>query len=901
MANFLYTIIIYPLVQIIELCFALFNDVFKNTGVAVIGVSFAVSMLCLPLYIVAERWQQLQRETEKKLEPGIARIKSVFKNDEQYMILSEFYRQNHYHPIMALRSSFGLLIQIPFFIAAYRFLSDLSVLKGAQFLFIRDMGSPDALFSVGTFPLNVLPAAMTAVNIIAGAVYTKGFKAKDKIQIYGMALIFLVILYNSPAGLVLYWTMNNVFSLVKNIFYKIKHPAKVLYCLFAAAVLALDGYLLFVHNGFLHKRLLMAGVCTVLLAAPLAVKGASRLLDTVLQPLAENKQLRFSLFFTSAAALCLLAGFVIPSYVINSSAVEFCGIDGYGSPLAFLGQSLLQVFGLTVFWTSCIYFLFGNRIQTGIAVLMTCVLFASLVNAFLFSGDYGNLSRLITFSNSISAAKTSELLLNAACVLLAAALPFIFFRLKKTKIPAMIVSIVLIAEAAVSAVHTAQIQGVYKKYSQEAASNLAAQASVEPLYHFSKTGKNVAVFMFDRAENSYIMPIFEAFPELYGIYEGFTLYRNTVSYNQGTLLGAPPLFGGYEYTPAEINKRSTERLVDKHNEALLLMPRIFTENADFNAEVSDWSWANYSWIPDMSICDPYPKISGFNVQRRYSGLYLKENPDKVKPFITSTSIKRNLSWFSLFKMAPLFMRDSIYDDGSWWSSDEQTTDIMEFIDYYSALSMLPRLTDFSAQSNMFFSIVNDTTHSGAQLAPPKYEPASGVPDSDGKPLKFKSVDGNIAMLMRLGEWIEYLKANDCYDNTRIIIVSDHGIGTKEGMEIDFPEDWPMPYNPDHNHPLLMVKDFNARGTFAASDDFMTNADVPALAFAGIIEHPVNPFTGKEIRAVTPAQKKAAGVVLTHNWRPGGNGLNTFKVPQQDWYTIEKNIFEAANWQQGVLE
>ena len=74
---------------------------------------------------------------------------------------------------MAFRSSFGLLIQIPFFIAAYVFLSNLSALRGEHFLFIRDMGAEDALFRIGNFPVNVLPIAMTLINIVAGAVYTK--------------------------------------------------------------------------------------------------------------------------------------------------------------------------------------------------------------------------------------------------------------------------------------------------------------------------------------------------------------------------------------------------------------------------------------------------------------------------------------------------------------------------------------------------------------------------------------------------------------------------------------------------------------------------------------------------------------------------------------------------------
>ncbi|UKI54053.1 MAG: YidC/Oxa1 family membrane protein insertase [Treponema sp.] len=341
---------------------------------------------------------------KKKLDPGINRIKSVFKGDEQYMILTTFYKENHYHPLMALRSSFGLLIQIPFFMAAYSFLSNLESLRGYSFLFIRDMGAQDALFSIGGFPINVLPIAMTLINIVAGAIYTKGFKFKDKITIYGMALVFLAILYSSPAGLVLYWTMNNVFSLVKNIFYKIKNPAKVLYAVFAAAVLGLDFYVIFVHNGFLHKRILLAAAATLLLAVPFLVKYISRLLDTTLKSLTENKKSRFGIFIVSSIALCLFAGTVIPSFIIGSSPVEFANIDGYGSPLYFIYNSTVQTFGLFVFWLSCVYFLFNARIQAGFAVAMPVLLFIALIDAFIFSGDYGTLSRLITFAENIDSA-----------------------------------------------------------------------------------------------------------------------------------------------------------------------------------------------------------------------------------------------------------------------------------------------------------------------------------------------------------------------------------------------------------------------------------------------------------------------------------------------------------------
>jgi membrane protein insertase Oxa1/YidC/SpoIIIJ len=118
MPDIFYTIIIYPITQILEFTFFFSQKLFKETGISIILISVAISVLCLPLYAVAEKWQQIERDTWKKIKTKKDKIKKVFKGDEQYMILSTYYRQNHYHPIYALRSSFGLLIQVPFFIAA---------------------------------------------------------------------------------------------------------------------------------------------------------------------------------------------------------------------------------------------------------------------------------------------------------------------------------------------------------------------------------------------------------------------------------------------------------------------------------------------------------------------------------------------------------------------------------------------------------------------------------------------------------------------------------------------------------------------------------------------------------------------------------------------------------------
>jgi len=66
-----------------------------------------------------------------------------------------------------------------------------------------------------------MPILMTVINIASALIYTKNLARRDKIQLYAMAALFLVLLYDAASGLVLYWTCNNIFSLGKNIVYDV--------------------------------------------------------------------------------------------------------------------------------------------------------------------------------------------------------------------------------------------------------------------------------------------------------------------------------------------------------------------------------------------------------------------------------------------------------------------------------------------------------------------------------------------------------------------------------------------------------------------------------------------------------------------------------------------------------
>jgi YidC/Oxa1 family membrane protein insertase len=98
-------------------------------------------------------------------------------------------------------------------------------LRGASFLWIKDLAAPDRLFRWST-PIfligrdfNLLPIIMTATQILTSKLTTPASPAQDdqqaamqKQMMYMMPLMMLFIFYTMPSGLVLYWTVSNIWQ-----------------------------------------------------------------------------------------------------------------------------------------------------------------------------------------------------------------------------------------------------------------------------------------------------------------------------------------------------------------------------------------------------------------------------------------------------------------------------------------------------------------------------------------------------------------------------------------------------------------------------------------------------------------------------------------------------------------
>ncbi len=878
---FLSNLIISPIKTILELFFNFFTKI-SNEGLAVIGLSLVVTLCCLPLYIVAEQWQEQERKIQLKLKPGVDRIKKAFKKDEQYMILTTYYRQNHYHPIMALRSSFSLLIQIPFFIAAYSFLSHVDALKGYSFLFIKDMGSPDAMFKIGNFSINILPIAMTLINCISGTIYSKGHGIKEKLQIYITAAVFLVLLYTSPSGLVLYWTMNNVFSLVKNIFYKMKKPLTVLYILFCIFFIFASIWIFTTKNQYFIAAVLFATVIVIFI--PFILKGINWFISNCLQKLDKNTKLRAGLFVISALTLAVTAGLTIPATIIDSSSSDYFYIDSYTTPFPFLFHSFTQALGLFVFWPVCLYALFPAKVKDIFAFLGVSFAFIGILNCFAFSGNYGLMNVDFSLMDEAQSFMLSMPLMILNIILTIAVFAFIIiFLKKKTVVPFYVSIIVLISVSVTALTNLIHINNNFK------GSTPPQQITkLDSQFHLSKDKQNVVVFMVDRAVSSIFHNIFAEIPGLEDKYDGFTYYPNTISMSFYTTLGAPGLFGGYDFTPWEINKRTETSIREKHNESLLVMPTLFTDEG-YDVTVSNLPYENYNLQPVEQIYENLPNINRVITQGPYTSYWYKEHNMTPKAQ-TSFLLKRNILFFSLFKLVNPPFRVIVYGCGYRLLSNPYRHEAY-MVDAYAPLDYLPELTDFNATNNTFTLIDNELTHTYGLLQAPEFvpvdkitNPGTGIFENDS------TYHVNTAMLLRLGEYLDYLRENDCYDNTRIIIVSDHGNPADSGL---FENNQGFLKTKEELQAVLLVKDFNSTGKMTIDNTFMTNADTPVLALKDINDNPVNPFTHNPMKVQNKNDYVKISTAPMQSLRTRDD--KQYTVKPEEWITVHDDIFKNENW------
>ena len=903
-SDILYSIFIGPLEVLFEIIFSVPYELTENPAVAIFFLSLIMNLLLLPMYNRTDAIQLEAIDTEKRLRRWSQHIKKTFQGDERFMILQTYYRQNHYRQTDVLKGISPLLLEVPFFMAAYHFLSHLEPLAGAYLGPIESLGLPDALLHVGTFSINVLPILMTVINLISGAIYTRGAALQTKLQLYGMAAVFLVLLYDSPSGLVLYWTLNNLFSLVKNIIVRRKHPR-----LITGILLSILGIASGVGLWLTVEELTTWGIVGIvslvlIMSLPLISCLFHRRKEKIQKiPSPAGKKA----FYFACLLLTGVLGLLIPSALLRSSPDEFL-VSRY-SPLWYVGHSAFLAAGTFLVWLVVFHHLmkpsWQRKLEAGTVILCGVV----LIDFMFFGQNYGNMGRDLVFDDKMTL-QLAELLKNAGVLLAAGGILYGLFRWK----PGFVGTVCLAGALAVgvmSAQNMVQSKNVVEA-PLAAMKEESREISYDPVIHLSKDGKNVVVLMIDRGMAAYVPYIMEEKPELREQFSGFTYYPNTLSYGGHTNFGLPAVMGGYEYTPLEMNKRDDILLKNKHNEAMKVMPVMFLQEG-YDVTVCDPTYANYRWSLDTSIYKDYPQIETHILEGNY-------NPNRVEySQKLQEQLDRNFYFYSIFRACPTALQEYMYNEGKYLKPEGYNGQTLvsnlraqgtrqTYANARTTLQALPKITEVTeGENNTFFMMCNNTAHEIVLLQMPDYTMENAVDntgmdlpnpertDGQGNTIVLRNTTQtthyhvNMSAFLELGKWMDYLKENGVYDNTRIILVADHGFSTKQYPDKvlgDRYYDDILLYNP-----LLMVKDFNS-DSFKTDERLMTNADTPLLASDGLISHPVNPFTGTGLEQAVDKDENIF-VSASHEFNIHKNNGTRYKP--DEWLMVHGDVREKENW------
>jgi len=201
-----------------------FHGWFDNYGLAIILITVLIRVLFLPLTIKSmESMKNIQTKMQA-IKPKIDAMKEKYKDDKakQNQELMQIYSSHGINPLSSLGGCMPMLIQIPVFIALYDVLLYSIELRHSPFLWIGDLAEPEYLFDIPGIgiPFRILPLVMGGSWYMSQKLTPTTAPGADNMQMKMMEympIIFTVMFWGLPSGLILYWTVSNLLSIVQQL------------------------------------------------------------------------------------------------------------------------------------------------------------------------------------------------------------------------------------------------------------------------------------------------------------------------------------------------------------------------------------------------------------------------------------------------------------------------------------------------------------------------------------------------------------------------------------------------------------------------------------------------------------------------------------------------------------
>lgn len=845
--DILFNIFISPILWLMQNLLVNIFNVVNNYGFSLIILSFFINILILPLSYLAESLKDRHKKKISNFQFEIDLIKKNYSGQEKHYYLQALYKINNYHPLSSLKASSGLLLQIPFFIAAYFFIGNYEEFKGVSFGPIIDLSQPDSLL----FGQNLLPILMTIIGFLSAHIFTKNMAYKDKYPIWILSIIFLVFLYLESSALLLYWTINNFFALIKNWFeekfnlhnYK-KYLVKIIVLPFKI-ITQIKVIKLIYKDIYVQSVILLFGTIFIYQAIPIAASDTSMysveyidvvlyliiffissiLISLVIYNFISNKIRNFLKILISFIALSgLFFAFLFPfkdlGLIVSLSIPEFLIFESMTVKIF----KLFFIFVLFIFW----FFIFKKITNFILPVIFISNFF--LISQTVIAGfdpKEGNSTLNLSYEPAHADSDIQKQLPNSEIQ---------DNEISKTSIP-----LEMTTEEAVN------------------------------LYSFSKDS-NTIVILLDSFQGNMFSDIIENNPDIIEKFTGFTYYPNTLSAGGGTWESIGAILGGEEYQihlaqNLEIYKHSNTNPQGKEYLAIqdaYLKQVNLANKYNHNYAISGSVYGTCSIFDDYENVLCTSQVITDNEYLDKNRYFLEQN---VNSSINTAKFFSQLSWtlslphVTKSKVSFYFRNSGIF------------TEFLKENYYYSQIKNLIDFSNNKSPKKTLKFFYNSLTHSdwliddNCEIVYEFFTEYQGAYNAD------------YCATRLLISFFDKLKKLNIYDETKIIIISDHGHHKlRENIQSkNFQTILPKA------SALLLVKDFNNSGNLKTSMQYMSNMDAYGIMLSGVSEE-------KEIHLDKTKTITENRILINTLLAP----IGTFDVIEA--YRVKENIYDENNWE-----
>ncbi|MBQ5472405.1 MAG: membrane protein insertase YidC [Treponema sp.] len=205
----------------------LLNKFIHNWGISIIVMTLIIKGLLCPLTIK----QQLSTLKMQGIQPKMQAVQKKYANNpqKQQEEMAKIYKEAGYNPVSGC---LPMILQFLILFAMYNLFNNYFEFRGASFIpgWIPDLSAGDSVHAFKkAIPffgnhLRLLPIIYLASQLLYGVITQNGgtaATAQNKTQMnmmmYGMPVLFFFMFYNAPSGLLIYWTVSNLFTMVQQL------------------------------------------------------------------------------------------------------------------------------------------------------------------------------------------------------------------------------------------------------------------------------------------------------------------------------------------------------------------------------------------------------------------------------------------------------------------------------------------------------------------------------------------------------------------------------------------------------------------------------------------------------------------------------------------------------------